>query len=100
MSASHPDGCRRWGTVGKSSSVGLSSSKDGPGNAVPARRSLRPIAWWWVIVGLAAVGIAIWGSTWWLLHQTHGLHGSDLANARMDAIKTGLSVGAGTGGAV
>jgi hypothetical protein len=44
--------------------------------------------------------VAIWGSTWWLLAQTHGLHGVEEAQARMDAIKTGLSVGAGTGGAV
>ncbi|WP_242911340.1 hypothetical protein [Actinomadura terrae] len=53
-----------------------------------------------MIFGVAAVGLGIWVSTWWLLHQTHGLSGTAEATARMDAIKTGLSVGAGTGGAV
>ena len=47
-----------------------------------------------------AVGLGVWLSTWWLLAQTHGLHGAAEAAARMDAIKTGLSVGAGIGGAV
>jgi hypothetical protein len=65
-----------------------------------SRRPLHPIPWWWAVLGAAAVGVAIWGSTWWLLAQTHGLHGVDEAQTRMDAIKTGLSVGAGTGGAV
>ena len=65
-----------------------------------ARRPLRPISWRWVVFGIAAVGAAIWVSTWWLLAQTHGLHGADRATARLDAIKAGLSIGAGTGGAV
>lgn len=58
-----------------------------------ARRPLRPISWWWVVFGIAAVGAAIWVSTWWLLAQTHGLHGADRATARLDAIKAsrGLS---------
>src|SRR4051794_8783487 len=64
------------------------------------RRPLRPVSWWWVVFGIAAVGAAIWGSTLWLLAQTHGLHGADRTTARLDAIKTGLSIGAGTGGAV
>jgi hypothetical protein len=64
------------------------------------RRPLRPVAWWWTVIGVVAVGMAILASTWWLLAQTHGLQGADEARARMDAIKTGLSVGAGTGGAV
>jgi hypothetical protein len=64
------------------------------------RKPLQPISLWWVVVGVAAVGIGIWASTWWLLAQTHGLHGAAEASARMDAIKTGLSVGAGSGGAV
>lgn len=64
------------------------------------RRPLRPISRWWVIFGVAAVGAGIWASTWWLLDQTDGLSGAAEATARIDAIKTGLSVGAGTGGAV
>lgn len=46
------------------------------------------------------MALATWGSTWWLLAQTHGLQGAAEATARMEAIKIGLSVGAGTGGAV
>ncbi|MEU8804792.1 pentapeptide repeat-containing protein, partial [Spirillospora sp. NPDC048819] len=53
-----------------------------------------------MLFGVAAVGLAIWVSTWWMLAQTHGLSGAAEATARMNAIKTGLSVGAGTGGAV
>jgi hypothetical protein len=64
------------------------------------RKPLQPISLRWVVVGVAAVGIGIWASTWWLLAQTHGLHGVAEASARVDAIKTGLSVGAGSGGAV
>jgi hypothetical protein len=64
------------------------------------RQPLQPISKWWVIFGLFAVGLSIWASTWWLLDQTGGLSGVALATARMDAIKTGLSVGAGTGGSV
>ena len=83
------------------SSASRSISTEVASNAItPTPKPLRPIAWWWVVVGLVAVAAAIWGSTWWLLTETHGLHGADLATARMDAIKTGLSVGAGTGGAV
>jgi len=63
-------------------------------------RPLRPISWWWLLVGIAAIGVAVWGSTWWLLAQVQGLDGAVEATARMDAIKTGLGVGAGTGGAV
>jgi len=83
------------------SSGSMSDSSEGASKTITsASKPLRPIAWWWVAVGLVAVATAIWGSTWWLLTETHGLHGADLATARMDAIKTGLSVGAGTGGAV
>lgn len=60
------------------------------------RRPLRPIPWWWVLVAAAVVAIAIWIATWWLLAQTHGLRGAEEAQARMDAIKTGLSVGVAT----
>ncbi|HEY8986623.1 MAG TPA: pentapeptide repeat-containing protein [Streptomyces sp.] len=47
----------------------------------------------------AMVAAAISISLWALLAQTHGLHGEARAKARLDAIKTALTVGAGTGGA-
>ncbi|GAB3988649.1 pentapeptide repeat-containing protein [Actinoallomurus acanthiterrae] len=46
--------------------------------------------------GVVAVVAAVWVSTAWLLAQT----GAPDAALRIDAIKTGLSVGAGTGGAI
>jgi hypothetical protein len=46
------------------------------------------------------VTAAISLSTWALLAQTHGLGGEAQAQARIDAIKTALTAGAGTGGAV
>ncbi|MEU5380249.1 pentapeptide repeat-containing protein [Streptomyces sp. NPDC007148] len=62
-----------------------------------ARRTTpRAISWWWALWGALAVMLAVWGSTAWLLAQTN----SAQAALRMDAIKTGLSVGAGTGGGV
>lgn len=63
------------------------------------RRPLRPISWWWTVVAAAMVTAAISISLWTLLAQTHGLHGEARAKARLDAIKTALTVGAGIGGA-
>lgn len=62
----------------------------------PPRSTPRTISWWWALGGALAVALAIWASTAWLLAQTN----SAQAAVRIDAIKTGLSVGAGTGGAV
>jgi hypothetical protein len=64
------------------------------------RAQIRPISLWWVAGGALVVVLGIWLSTWWLLAQAHGLHGAAQAAACMDALKTGLSVGAGIGGAV
>lgn len=66
--------------------------------AVAGRRRVQPrlISWWWVLWALIAVALAIWGSTTWLLAQTT----STGAALRIEAIKTGLSVGAGIGGVV
>ncbi|MCO5997349.1 pentapeptide repeat-containing protein [Actinoallomurus sp. WRP9H-5] len=49
-----------------------------------------------MVWGVVAVAAAVWVSTAWLLAQT----GAPDAALRIDAIKTGLSVGAGTGGAI
>src|SRR5690242_15175905 len=51
--------------------------------------------WWVAAVGFAAVAVAATVTTVWLL----SIAGHD-APLRIEAIKVGLSVGAGTGGAV
>jgi uncharacterized protein YjbI with pentapeptide repeats len=57
------------------------------------------LPWWTVLLGVAAVAATIWVSTWWLLHEADGGPADRRAERRIDAIRTGLSVGAATGGA-
>ncbi|MFB7507649.1 pentapeptide repeat-containing protein [Streptomyces broussonetiae] len=64
----------------------------------PAQR-VRPISWWWALLAVALVASAVAVSLTVMLAQTEGLHGALRATARIDAIKTALTVGAGTGGA-
>lgn len=59
------------------------------------RRPLRTMPWWIAAIGAVAVVAAATGTTVWLL----SIAGHD-AQLRIEAIKVGLSVGAGTGGAV
>lgn len=61
---------------------------------LPARQPLRVLPWWVVLIGMAAVAVAIFVTLRWLLP----IAGKSPA-LRIDAIKTGLSVGAGAGGA-
>ncbi|MGW5718804.1 pentapeptide repeat-containing protein [Amycolatopsis sp. NPDC003865] len=58
----------------------------------------RPIglSWWVVVLAAAIVLIAVTGATGWLLAEAD--HAVDRGAARVDAIKTGLGVGAGTAG--
>jgi len=58
------------------------------------RRPINPIRWWWVVLAGVMTGLATWGATWWLL--TVAGHSADL---RVQAIQSGLTVAAGTGGA-
>lgn len=52
---------------------------------------------WWMVAVAAAVVIGVaWGATAWLLREAD--RAQDPAAARVEAIKTGLGVGAGTGG--
>jgi hypothetical protein len=51
-----------------------------------------------LVAALATVAIATTAATWWLLGQTWNLSEPDRARARLEAIRTGLTVGAGTGG--
>jgi uncharacterized protein YjbI with pentapeptide repeats len=57
----------------------------------------RPaLSWWVVAVALLLVVVVSWGATSWLLQVA--AHAKDVAAAQVDAIKTGLGIGAGTGG--
>jgi hypothetical protein len=59
-------------------------------------RRVTPLSWWMVAAaGVVVAGVA-WGATSALLHEAAGA--KDPAAALVDAIKTGLSIAAGTGG--
>ena len=62
----------------------------------------RPIsAWWWMLAAAAAVVIVALIVTVWLLAIADGAEaGTDRANSRLDAVRTGLAAGAGAGAAV
>src|SRR6266702_3103719 len=57
-------------------------------------RALRAIRWWWVLLAAIAIAAATWAATTWLLSVAG--HNPSL---RIQAIKVGLTVAAGTGGA-
>ena len=65
------------------------------GDRRPDRR-VPPLSWWMVAAAAIVVAGVAWGATAALLHEANGA--KDPAAARVDAIKTGLSIGAGTGG--
>ncbi|SDH91712.1 Pentapeptide repeat-containing protein [Actinokineospora alba] len=54
------------------------------------------LTWWMVAIAAAIVAGVTWGSTSWLLSEA--IRATDPAAARVDAIKTGLSIGAATAG--
>ena len=62
----------------------------------------RPIpAWVWMLAAVAALVIVTTVVTTWLLAiASSARSGTDLANARLDAVRTGLAAGAGAGAAV
>jgi hypothetical protein len=62
----------------------------------------RPIpAWRWMFAAAVAVVITAFVVTMWLLAIAgHAKPGTDQANARLDAVRTGLAAGAGAGAAV
>src|SRR5690348_18233872 len=69
---------------------------DGSG---PAWQSMP--AWSWMLAAAAAVVIVAVGVTMWLLAIAGGANpGTDRANSRLDAVRTGLAAGAGAGAAV
>ena len=58
-------------------------------------------AWWWMLAAAAAVVIIAFVVTTWLLTIASGAKpGTDRANSRLDAVRTGLAAGAGAGAAV
>jgi Pentapeptide repeats (9 copies) len=60
------------------------------------RRAVSPALSWWAVGGAAAVvAIVGWGATSWLLSEAN--LAKDPAAARVEAIKTGLSISAGVG---
>jgi uncharacterized protein YjbI with pentapeptide repeats len=61
---------------------------------VPAQRP--PLSWWAILIGAVLVGTVSWAATAWLL--TEASKATDPAAARVEAVKTGLGIGAGTGG--
>ena len=67
-----------------------------------ARPAWRPMsAWSWMLAAAAAVVITAFIVTTWLLAIAgHAKPGTDQANSRLDAVRTGLAAGAGAGAAV
>ena len=59
-------------------------------------RRRPPLSWGAIALGIALVLGVAWGATSWLLDQAG--NAKDPAAARVDAVKTGLGIGAGTGG--
>ena len=58
-------------------------------------------AWSWMLAAAAAVVITAFIVTTWLLAIAgHAKPGTDQANSRLDAVRTGLAAGAGAGAAV
>ncbi|GGM84664.1 hypothetical protein GCM10012275_64210 [Longimycelium tulufanense] len=65
---------------------------------VDERPPIRVMRWWMVLFGVALV----MGTTWWAAHWllTEAAGASDPSRARIEAMRTALTVGAGTGGGV
>jgi uncharacterized protein YjbI with pentapeptide repeats len=71
---------------------------DGRRPSAGASRDLQVMPWWLVVAGLAVAVAAGWSVISWLLGEANV--GTARAQARIDAVRTGLTVIAGTGGAV
>ena len=70
------------------------------GSPISVRRPpIRPLRWWIVLIGVALVAVSMALSTWWLLSEANLAAPEKRAELRITAIRTGLTVGAGTGGA-
>ncbi|EWM15289.1 hypothetical protein KUTG_05593 [Kutzneria sp. 744] len=65
-------------------------------NGAIASAARPPLSWWMVAVAVTVVALVAWGATSWLLQVASTA--KDPAAAQVEAIKTGLSIAAGTGG--
>jgi hypothetical protein len=64
------------------------------------RESLPILQWWWVIIAATAtIGMTVL-AIWWLFNQISKESNLGVAAAKLDAIRTSLSVGIGAGGAL
>lgn len=64
---------------------------------------MKPLPWWWILIAVVTVIASVWITTESLLAvvaDATGAPPTEVAKLRVDAIRTGLTVGAGTGGAV
>ncbi|WP_139233067.1 pentapeptide repeat-containing protein [Micromonospora sediminimaris] len=69
-----------------------------PGTSPPDER-LRVMPWWLVLIGLLLAALLGWWVLYWLLGEADRAAAPDTrATLRIDAIRTGLTVVAGTGG--
>ncbi len=70
------------------------------GQTLLAKRRRKPrapaLSWWVVAAAACVVGAVAWGATSWLLAEAKSAN--DPSAARVEAIKTGLGIAAGTGG--
>lgn len=65
----------------------------------PARERAPGLSWWTVVAAGVVVGAVAWGATSWLVSEADRATTADAkAAAKVDAIKTGLGIGAGTTG--
>lgn len=64
------------------------------------KRPLFTIRPWMALVGLSLIGVCVWAATTWLLSEADRAAPEDRAASRIDAIRTGLTVGAGAAGGV
>jgi hypothetical protein len=81
-----------FGLAGALISTGFMSAA----RRAPTRRAVPALSWWVVAAAAAVVAAVAWGATAALLREAD--QAKDPAAARVEAIKTGLTIGAGTGG--
>jgi hypothetical protein len=68
---------------------------------VGAAASFRPLAWWWMPAALVAVVVVVAVMIWWLIGQVAAIPASgERVTARIEAVRTGLTAGAGVGAAM
>ena len=70
-----------------------------PGSIRALQERSPGVGWWTVVAAAVVVGAVAWGATSWLLSEADQASTADAkAAAKVDAIKTGLGIGAGTTG--